>query len=117
MYYYSFEMDIPGWDHPGTFHSVDLWFFFETLAKCWRPFRGRHYDLARQMCDHWCAFIRTGDPNGVGSDGEELPAWPAYDPGDPKRMAFKSGAAAEPCPVSALEGFLLDKYLERMTGA
>ena len=117
MYYYSFEADIPGWDHPGTFHSVDLWFFFETLAKCWRPFRGRHYDLARQMCDHWCAFIRSGDPNGVGSDGEALPAWPAYDPGDPRRMAFKSGAAAEPCPVSALEGFLLEKYLERMTGA
>ena len=117
MYYYSFEADIPGWDHPGTFHSVDLWFFFETLAKCWRPFRGRHYDLARQMCDHWCAFIRTGDPNGVGSDGETLPAWPAYDPADPRRMAFRSGAAAEPCPMDELTDFLLKKYLERMTGA
>jgi len=50
MYYYNFDAEIPGWDNPGTFHSVDLWFFFETLAKCWRPFVGKYYDLARQMC-------------------------------------------------------------------
>ena len=31
-YYYRFAPDISGEDHPGTFHSVDLWFFFETLA-------------------------------------------------------------------------------------
>ena len=30
----SVDVPIPGWDHPGKFHSVDLWFFFETLAKC-----------------------------------------------------------------------------------
>ena len=34
MYVYSFGPHIPGWDNPGSFHSVDLWFFFETLAKC-----------------------------------------------------------------------------------
>lgn len=39
-YYYRFDADIPGWDNAGTFHSCDLWFFFETLAKCWRPFDG-----------------------------------------------------------------------------
>ena len=116
MYYYCFEADIPGWDHPGTFHSVDLWFFFETLAKCWRPFKGRHYDLARRMCDHWCAFIRSGDPNGTGSDGEELPAWPAFDPAAPRRMVFRDGGSAEECPESALEAFLLEKYLERTAG-
>lgn len=64
LYYYNFDAEIPGWDHPGTFHSVDLWFFFETLAKCWRPFIGKHYDLARQMCNYWANFIRNGDPNG-----------------------------------------------------
>ncbi|HZK35275.1 MAG TPA: carboxylesterase family protein, partial [Bacillota bacterium] len=45
LYYYNFDPEIPGWDNPGTFHSADLWFFFETLAKCWRPFVGKHYDL------------------------------------------------------------------------
>src|SRR5699024_5629922 len=41
LYYYNFDPEIPGWDNPGTFHSADLWFFFETLAKCWRPFVGK----------------------------------------------------------------------------
>ena len=26
LYYYNFDAEIPGWDNPGTFHSVDLWF-------------------------------------------------------------------------------------------
>ena len=25
---YRFDVPIPGWDNPGRFHSVDLWFFF-----------------------------------------------------------------------------------------
>lgn len=114
LYYYRFNADIPGWDDPGTFHSVDLWFFFETLAKCWRPFKGRHYDLARQMCDYWCNFIKTGDPNGTDSQGETLPAWPAFDPQQPIRMEFGGTAAAQMCPESGLVRFLVEKYLERM---
>ena len=114
LYYYMFDADIPGWDHPGTFHSVDLWFFFETLAKCWRPFRGEHYDLARQMCDYWCNFIRTGDPNGTDSQGESLPLWPALNPADPVRMRFARTAAPQRCPESPLIAFLLEQYLGKM---
>lgn len=109
-YAYQFSAEIPGPDHPGTFHSVDLWFFFETLAKCWRPFRGWHYDLARNMCDYWCNFIKTGNPNGIDSQGEILPDWPSFDPELPMRMDFSSIAASENCPASALERFLLDWY-------
>lgn len=87
-YYYRFMPDIPGWDHPGTFHSVDLWFFFETLAKCWRPFIGRHYDLARKMCDYFTNFIKTGDPNGMGSDGAMLPVWNKFSRDDRNEMNF-----------------------------
>ena len=114
LYCYRFDAEIPGWDHPGTFHSVDLWFFFETLAKCWRPFRGKHYDLARQMCDYWCNFISAGDPNGAGSDGEELPCWPAFDPDAPVRMNFGETAAPLRCPADGLTRFLLARYEERM---
>ncbi len=113
LYGYVFDAEIPGWDHAGTFHSVDLWFFFESLAKCWRPFRGKHYDLARQMCDYWCNFIRTGDPNGAGSDGEALPAWPVFTDAAPVRMRFADAAAAEEAPAGPLQDFLLDTYLER----
>ena len=72
---YCFDPDIPGWDNPGTFHSVDLWFWFETLSKCWRPFKGRHYDLASQMSSYFVNFIKTGNPNGKDYDDTDLPAW------------------------------------------
>ena len=111
IFYYLFDAPIPGWDHPGTFHSVDLWFFFETLSKCWRPFRGPHYDLARQMCDYWCNFIRSGDPNGTDSQGEPLPPWPALDRDHPMRMVFAQTPEAEDCAANPLTRFLLSAYL------
>ncbi len=114
LYYYQFAADIPGWDQPGAFHSVDLWFFFETLAKCWRPFQGRHYDLARQMCDYWCNFIKDGNPNGSGSDGEALPYWPAFSPDAPVRMNFGLTSAPMACPESGLQRFLLERYLSEV---
>ncbi|MBO4903947.1 MAG: carboxylesterase family protein [Lachnospiraceae bacterium] len=83
MYTYVFGPDIPGYDSPGVFHSCDLWFFFETLQKCWRPYNGSHYELAKRMCDHWCNFIKTGDPNGIGYDGKQLPEWKPSDGIDP----------------------------------
>ncbi len=87
-YYYCFDPDIPGSDHPGTFHSVDLWFWFESLGKCHRPFVGRHFDLARQMCDMLTNFVKTGDPNGVGRDGLTLPKWEPYTPEGRAEMVF-----------------------------
>ena len=112
LYTYTFDAEIPGWDHPGTFHSVDLWFFFETLAKCWRPFTGKHYDLARQMCDYWVNFIRTGDPNGLDSQGKELPLWPALTEESPAWMVFGDHTQPERWPLQGLEKFLLDRALE-----
>jgi para-nitrobenzyl esterase len=85
-YYYRFGATLPGPDHPGAFHSSDLWFFFETLAKCWRPFRGPHYDLARIMCNYWANFVKSGDPNGQDDDGTPMPEWPAYTEKDPYIM-------------------------------
>lgn len=87
-YYYRFTCDIPGEDNPGTFHSVDLWFFFETLANCWRPLVGRHYDLARQMCNYWANFIKTGNPNGNDSDGTPMAEWKPYSPDERNEMIF-----------------------------
>jgi len=93
LYYYRFDADIPGLDDPGTFHSVELWFFFETLAKCWRPFVGKHYDLARQMCNYWSNFVKTGDPNGNDADETPMPVWSPYKKGSECDMIFgKRGA-------------------------
>ncbi|MGF7142102.1 para-nitrobenzyl esterase [Anaerotaenia torta] len=112
IYYYNFDAEIPGWDNPGTFHSVDLWFFFETLAKCWRPFTGKHYDLARQMCNYWANFIRTGDPNGKDSTGKELPYWDIYTPEAPYGMLFRDKTEFSKTGPSNMMKFLVNQYFK-----
>jgi para-nitrobenzyl esterase len=113
LFYAVFDAEIPGWDNPGTFHSVDLWFFFETLAKCWRPFVGKHYDLARQMCNYWANFIKNGDPNGKDADGTEMPVWEPYSAETPKAMWWRD----QPTPVidkpDALMKLLIQSYLRQ----
>ena len=108
-FYYRFVPDIPGEDDPGTFHSVDLWFWFETLAKCIRPFKGRHYDIARQMCDYWANFIKTGDPNGCDINGEALPEWRPYTDADRAEMEFTSEGAVPATEQSGFIRFLLEE--------
>ncbi|MBH1942265.1 carboxylesterase family protein [Mobilitalea sibirica] len=112
-FYYRFDADIPGWDKPGNFHSVDLWFFFETLAKCWRPFTGKHYDLARLMCNYMCNFIKNGDPNGKDADGSDMPYWSPYTKETPCDMLFSSeGACPEIREESPFIQFLMDRISE-----
>ena len=95
LYYYRFDTDIPGdgVDYPDNFHSVDLWFFFESLGKCHRPYEGRHFDLARQMCDYFAQFIKTGNPNGIGRDMHSLPRWEAFSLEKRDEMEFLSQGA------------------------
>ncbi len=112
-YYYRFDAQIPGWDHPGNFHSVELWFFFETLAKCWRPFTGKHYDLARLMCNYWCNFIKTGNPNGDDADGTPMPQWKPYKADAPFGMVFDSEGIRTEDTDSALVSFLSKQISKR----
>ena len=87
VYLSKFSPEIPG-DDAGVFHSSDLWFVFETLAKCWRPFRGKHYDLARQMCNYFTNFAKSGNPNGLDDDGTPMPEWRPYSAEDRNAMCF-----------------------------
>lgn len=105
-----FAPEIPGWDHPGAFHSSDIWFFFENFAKCWRPFTGKHFDLARQMCDYWANFMKKGDPNGMGSDGKKLPEWPRLTPENPVRMEFTDTSALGDAKPSPLMEIMLEAF-------
>ena len=113
MYYCVFGPDYPGWDDPGCFHGADLWFFFETLAKCWRPFKGHHYDLARQMCNYLSNFIRCGDPNGCDADGRPMPQWDPYTAEDPCRMYFGRKIYADREKPSELMQFLLRHEMKK----
>ena len=88
VYYYRFMPDIPGEDDPGCFHSCDLWFFFNTISKCSRPYKGRHFELADAMSSYLANFVKTGDPNGCDRAGDPLPTWSRYDITDRNEMNF-----------------------------
>lgn len=101
VYYYIFDHDIPG-DDAGSFHGSDLWFMFDSLGNSWRPFEGKHYDLARQVTSYWTNFVKYGDPNGLDYNGNELPEWGAYQNKNKAVMKFYDKAAPEvleECPV------------------
>lgn len=108
VYLYRFNPEIPG-DDAGSFHSSDLWFEFETLAKCWRPFKGKHYDLARQMCNYWTNFAKTGDPNGLDADGTEMEKWRPVTEGDINPMYFGDKPEMQNCGPDDMIKFLLKR--------
>lgn len=115
-FYYSFEPDIPGEDDPGTFHSVDLWFWFETLAGCWRPFTGRHYDLARHMANYLTNFIKNGDPNGEDCTGSVMTNWKAYSSDSQNEMHFTADGCIAACGNTPFYQFFIDYLTDRALG-
>jgi len=115
-YYYRFMPDIPGDDHPGAFHSCDLWFFFETLAKCSRPYQGKHYDLARLMCNYISNFIKSGDPNGLDSDGSTMPLWAPYQNGHRAGIEFGDNGAVPSDEENPYMIFLSEHLYQNITG-
>jgi para-nitrobenzyl esterase len=80
---------MPGPDHPGAFHSSELWYVFGTIARCWRPLTGWDYDVSRAMQDYWANFATTGNPNGPG-----LPAWPAFSTRQPLTLRIQDDGIA-----------------------
>ena len=114
-FYYRFGPDIPGWDNPGAFHSIDLWFFFETLGMCWRPFKGHHFDLARQMCNYWTNFMKTGNPNGEDADGTMMPQWESYKKDAKNEMLFVSEGAVAAVEDNEFMQFMVKKVQKDLT--
>jgi len=112
-YVYLFHHDIPG-DDRGSYHGSDMWFTFDSLARCWRPFTGKHYDLARQVCSYWTNFVKNGDPNGLDSIGEALPRWRAYSKEDPFVICFKDQPEEFTPPESALMKLAKKRCLEEI---
>ena len=106
-----FDVEIPGWDNPGTFHSVDLWFVFESLAACWRPFTGKHYDMARQICNYVSNCIKSGDPNGLDVDGTPQPEWKPYTQCKAQMYYGDKPQQLEEESISPVVKFLTDFYL------
>ena len=36
------------------------------------------FDLEMIMSSYWLNFVKYGDPNGVASDGKQLPVWKTF---------------------------------------
>ena len=112
-YIYEFDVDIPGEDHPGSFHGAELCFAYDALARTWRPFTGKHYDMARIVSSYWVNFVKTGDPNGVTNYGEPLPEWKAYTEKEPAKMLFTlEEARTVPSEMSALTRFRIEENMQ-----
>ena len=84
VWLYYFDPVLPGHNESNfvpdgvAFHSAELWYMFGTLDRCWRPFDEKHHRLSDLMIDYWTNFAKNGDPNGLASDGTQLPSWPRY---------------------------------------
>jgi len=115
IYCFNFDPEMPG-DDAGSFHSSDLWFSFETLMKCWRPFDGHHFDLARKMCNYWTNFIKTGDPNGVDHDGTPMVRWEQYSRENPYTILFFDELTYDNAPLSEKDRLLVDVNLKAYKG-
>ena len=87
-YTFVFDPEIPG-DDAGSFHGSDMWFVFDSVGHSWRPFEGKHYDLARQVSSYWANFVKTGDPNGTDRIGKPLPRWEQYTEENPFTIIFQ----------------------------
>lgn len=110
-YLYRFNADMPGEDHPGAYHGSELWYTFNSLNHCWRPFRGQHYDMARQISGYWVNFVKTGNPNGKDAIGDELPHWEAFSQDSAAIMCFEDEAKCTELELDDMMAFRIKKHL------
>lgn len=75
IYAYYFNHAPPGRDSEfyGSYHSSDLWYFFDSLRNVagQRNWTSADHRMAETMSTYLANFIKTGNPNGNG-----LPQWP-----------------------------------------
>jgi len=84
VFLYYFDRVAPGSGEQiryGAFHSGEIAYALNTLAKWDRPWEPADRKLEDKMSAYWANFARKGDPNGAG-----LPAWPAYKTADERSM-------------------------------
>lgn len=110
-YLYEFNADIPGEDQAGSYHGSEMWFAYDSLARCWRPFTGKHYDLARQVSSYWANFVKTGNPNGKDTAGEELPEWKSFTAENEFVMEFTDRPMESAVKADPLMKFRIDYTL------
>lgn len=66
-YLYYFDIDAPGEDKNGAFHSSDIRYVFGTLDCSHRPYSSDDKKVSRLMIDYIFSFCLTGNPNHTGA--------------------------------------------------
>lgn len=99
-YLYYFDRQLPGGDGLGAFHSAELWYEFQTLSRCWRPFAGADYDLSNTIADYWSNFVKNGNPNGQG-----LPQWNPFTKEAPESMELGLEIGMKAIPENKVQAF------------
>lgn len=112
-YLYEFDPSIPGEDNAGSFHGSELFFAYDSLARSWRPFTGKHYDLARQVNAYWVNFVKHGDPNGTDCFGNALPQWRKYTEEDQFVLEIQDEILQKPERMDAVTAFRVNDTLSR----
>lgn len=84
-YLWMFDRQLPG-DKSGAFHCADMWYWFGSLDKSWRPFEEKDYQLMEDMTTYLCEFAKKGNPNN-----EKLPYWGPLNKKNQKAMILGEG--------------------------
>jgi para-nitrobenzyl esterase len=96
LYHYAYDFTNQPAEWLGAPHAINSSFIlggFSDLTS-WNGLEITENDqrAMKLVYDYWKRFIKTGDPNGEG-----LPEWPAYDPGEDVTLVFEQrGATAVP---------------------
>ena len=101
---------MPGHPAAPSYHGSEMWFFFDNLPHCRRPFTGVHYDLARTMSGYLANFIRSGNVNGNDKNSEALPEWLPFTQNHPFCMIFNGAACGTEAPAAPLTRMRIDHH-------
>lgn len=61
----------------GTNHSGEMIYAYRNVPRT-RNYKQSDYQLEKVMSSYWLNFIKTGNPNGMDTDGNPLPVWETF---------------------------------------
>ncbi|QKX64569.1 uncharacterized protein TRUGW13939_11744 [Talaromyces rugulosus] len=76
VYTYFWDHAPPG-QNQGAHHESEINYVLNNLYDTDLPWESADYTIAEKMNSYWVNFIKTGDPNGLDSNGNALVEWAA----------------------------------------
>jgi len=96
LYFYNHVLPGPDSAQYGAFHTSEVPYVLNSLARSNRPFTGADRKLAEMLSAYWANFAANGDPNGKG-----LPHWPSV--GEQPRMVMEIGDRCQPIAAAGTD--------------